>query len=233
VSQTGDPPPPSDSPPDALYPPVAAGTEAALEPAPGPGPGAVVAPLPTAVVHAGHLVPVDEPSMARSIRRFDDALGSAERGLLFAAFAVLVLTNLYRTFLSIFMHESSLKAIEVSRISAFAIGIFGAAYAAQSRRNFGLDLVSALMSARVKAVTRVFTNLAALAAAGLLFYGGRLIQDALTKEKQHYEVVPLTVVGWFIPVCALLIGIHVLLHLVIEVEYLRRGRTAPEPELVG
>jgi TRAP-type C4-dicarboxylate transport system permease small subunit len=79
----------------------------------------------------------------------------------------------------------------------------------------------------------VFTNLAALFAAGLLFFGGRLIQDALTKEKQHYEIIPLSVVGWFIPVCAALIMVHVLCHLIIEIEYLRRGRTAPEPEVVG
>lgn len=216
VSQTGDPP--SDP-----------------GPADDPGVTAVVEPLPTATIHAGHLshVPVDEPPLARRIRTVDDAIGSAERALLFAAFIVLVITNLYRTGLSLFFHESSLKAIEVSRISAFAIGMFGAAYAAQSRRNFGLDLVSALMSSKVKAVTRVFTNIAAFVAAGLLFYGGRLIQEALTKEKQHYELIPISVVGWFIPICALLIMVHVACHLVIEVDYLRRGQTAPEPELVG
>lgn len=185
--------------------------------------------------HAGHLhhVPADESKLSGAVRRFDDAIGAGERAFLFASFMILLLSGIYRTFLSLVWHESSLKLIEISRISAFAIGMFGAAYAAQSRRNFGLDLVSALMSTKFKAYTRVFTNMAAFIAAALLFYGGRLIQEALAKEKQHYEVIPVWVVGWFIPVCAALIMIHVLCHLIIEVDYLRRGKTAPEPEVVG
>jgi TRAP-type C4-dicarboxylate transport system permease small subunit len=199
----------------------------------GDSPAKVAAPrdeLPLAVAH-GH--GADEPPLARAVRRVDDAVGHTERVLLFGAFAVLILTGLYRTFADKALHERPLWAVELMRLSAFAIGMLGAAYATQNRRNFGLDLVSALMSTRFKAITRVFTNLAAAVAAGLLFYGGRLIQEALAKEKQHYEIIPLTVVGWFIPVCALLIMFHVLCHMVIEIDYLRQGKTAPEPEVVG
>jgi len=188
---------------------------------------------PAATPHGEDHVPDDAPPLAASIRRIDDTVGRAERVLLFAAFLISALTGLYTAVLAILFHKNSLAAVELTRVAAFAIGMFGAAYAAQNRRNFGLDLVSALMSTKVKAVTRVFTNLAAAFAAGLLFYGGRLVQAGLAKEKQHYELIPLSVVGWFIPVCAALILFHVLCHLVIEVDYLRHGRTAPEPEVVG
>ena len=176
---------------------------------------------------------VGEPPLARYVRVADEALGMAERVWLFTAFSILVLLGLYRTFADFVLGERPLWAIEVVRLSAFSIGMFGAVYATQNRRNFGLDLVSALFPTKAKAVIRVFTNLATLAAALLLFHGGRLIQHALTKEKQHYELIPITAVGWLIPICSLLIALHVVLHTVIEIDYLRSGKTAPEPEVVG
>ncbi len=193
--------------------------------------------LPVAVVHADAGAdphrPVDEPALAGTIRRVDDLVGRTERLLIALAFATLVLIGLYRTFVDLAFRQHPLWAIEILRVAAFSIGMMGAAYATQSRRNFGLDLVSALMSTKFKAVTRVFTNLATLFAAGLLFHGGRLIQVALAKEEPHYEVISPRTIGWFIPVCAALIMFHVLCHLIIEIDYLRQGKTAPEPELVG
>ena len=176
---------------------------------------------------------VGEPALARWVRVVDESLGMAERVWLFVVFAILVVIGLYRTFVDFAFNERPLWAIEVVRLSAFSIGMFGAVYATQNRRNFGLDLVSALFPTKAKAVIRVFTNLATLAAAGLLFHAGRLIQVALTKEKQHYELIPLTAVGWLIPICSLLIAFHVTCHIVIEIDYLRSGKTAPEPEVVG
>lgn len=174
-----------------------------------------------------------EPALAHKVRVADEALGMAERVWLFTVFSILVLTGLYRTFVDFAFGQRPLWAIELVRLSAFSIGMFGATYATQNRRNFGLDLVSALFPTKAKAVIRVFTNLATLAAALLLFHGGRLIQHALTKEKQHYEMIPLTAVGWLIPICSLLIALHVVMHTVIEIDYLRSGKTAPEPEVVG
>jgi TRAP-type C4-dicarboxylate transport system permease small subunit len=177
--------------------------------------------------------PPEHSRLSEMVSRFDESLGQGERVLLAVVFAILVLVGLYRTLVEMAFNERPLWSVEVVRISAFAIGMFGAAYAAQSQRNFGLDLVSALFSAKVKAVVRVFTNLATLFAAGLLFYGGRLVQAALTKEKQHYEVIPTWVTGWFIPAAAALIALHVVCHLIIEIDFLRRGKTAPEPEMAG
>jgi len=182
--------------------------------------------------HGGH-PPAEHSALSGAVTRFDEALGQGERVLLTTIFAILVLTGVYRTFAEMVLKERPLWSIEVVRLSAFAIGMFGAAYASQSQRNFGLDLVSALFSKRVKAFVRVLTNLATLFAAGLLYYGGRLVQHALTKEKQHYELVPTWVTGWFIPAAAALIALHVVCHLIVEIDFLRRGKTAPEPEVAG
>jgi TRAP-type C4-dicarboxylate transport system permease small subunit len=230
VTASGDDPPVKPSP-DEPDPKADGEVHLKTEPPAATGMGIAVAaafPEPHVVDHFA-----DEPPLARSVRRIDEAVGAGERAGLFAAFSVLVLVSLYRTFIDMFAGERPLWAIEIVRLSAFSIGMLGAAYATQSRRNFGLDLVSALFPIKVKAMVRVFTNLAALFAGALLFHGGRLIQHALTKEKQHYEVIPTSAVGWLIPVCAVLIMFHVTLHIVIEIDYLRQGKTAPEPEVAG
>ncbi|HVV87376.1 MAG TPA: TRAP transporter small permease [Kofleriaceae bacterium] len=184
-------------------------------------------------VQGGHGHEVDAPPLARAITHVDDFVGRVERAVLFLAFAALVFTGLYRTIADLGFAKRPLWAIELSRVSAFSIGMIGAAYAAQSRRNFGLDLVSALMGTKVKAVVRVFTNLFTLIAAGLLLYAGQLIHHALTLEKQHYDLLPPTTIALLIPIAAGLIAFHVVCHVIIEVDYLRQGKTAPEPELAG
>lgn len=186
---------------------------------------------PARVVRGGH--DPEHSKLSAIVTRFDDALGEGERVLLAAVFAILVLTGLYRTLAENVFNERPLWSIQLTRISAFAIGMFGAAYASQSQRNFGLDLVSALFSARVKAVVRVFTNLATLFAAGLLYYGGKLVQGVLAKEKPEEQLIPTSVIGWFIPAAAVLIGIHVVCHLIVEIDFLRRGKVAPAPEMAG
>ncbi|HUQ05896.1 MAG TPA: TRAP transporter small permease [Kofleriaceae bacterium] len=175
----------------------------------------------------------EHSALSKAVTSFDEALGQGERVLLALVFATLVLVGLYRTVVEQVMNERPTWAIELVRISAFAIGMFGAAYASQSQRNFGLDLVSALFSSKVKAYVRVLTNLATLFAAGLLYYGGTLVQEALKKEKAHYELIPTWVTGWFIPSAAVLIAIHVICHLIVEIDFLRRGKIAPEPEVAG
>jgi TRAP-type C4-dicarboxylate transport system permease small subunit len=185
------------------------------------------------VVSTQHGHEVEHSPLSRAVTRFDEALGQGERVLLALVFAQLVLIGLYRTGMEQIFNKRPPWSIELVRLSAFSIGMFGAAFAAQSQRNFGLDLVSALFSAKVKAYVRVLTNLATLFAAGLLFYGGTLVREALKKEKAHYEIVPTWVTGYFIPAAATLIAIHVICHLIVEIDFLRRGKIAPEPEVAG
>ena len=67
-------------------------------------------------------------------------------------------------------------------------------------------------------------------AAFLLYYGGELVRESLKKAHESHEVVPMWVIGWFMPVAAALVLIHSLNHTVIEISYLTAGRVAPEPE---
>ncbi len=173
--------------------------------------------------------PVDEPGLARAARRFDESLGEGERVLLAALFLALISFGLYRTVASIGFNKQPLWAVEGIRISVFALAMVGAAYATHHKRNFALDLLSRAFAPRGRAILRVILNLATVVAASLLFYGGWLVKEVLSREKE-YDLVPKWIIGWFIPIAAAMIVLHCLLHMVIEASYLGAGKTAPESE---
>ncbi len=194
----------------------------ANEPAPPPGD------LPTATAVAGVGAPA-EPTAAQTLRMIDEAIGLGERVVIVAIFALLVMVGFYRTFADLMWNERPLWAIEGIRIAVFAIAMLGAAFATHLKRNFSLDLLSKLFGPRGRAALRVALNLIAIAAAALLFYGGWLVKKTLARE-HDYELVPKWIIGWFIPIAAGLIIVHLVLHTAIELIYLARGDAAPEPE---
>jgi TRAP-type C4-dicarboxylate transport system permease small subunit len=178
---------------------------------------------------------VDEPSapppaLAARVQRLDEALGQGERVVIAAVFAILVGVGFYRTFVDILWNERPLWSIELIKVCVFAIAMLGAAFATHLNRNFSLDLLTRFLSEKGRAVVRILVNLSTIAAAALLYHGGELVRESLTKAHEAHELVPMWVVGWFMPVAGVLILIHSLNHTLIEIAYLRAGRVAPEPE---
>ncbi len=170
-----------------------------------------------------------EPPLARMARQLDEGLGQGERVTLAVLFVLLVGFGVYRTIADIAWNERPLWAVEGIRVSVFALAMVGAAFATHQKRNFSLDLLSRVFAVRGRAILRVVLNLSTIFAAALLFYGGWLVKEVISREKD-YELVPKWMIGWFIPIAAALIIIHCLLHIVVEVGYLAAGRTAPEAE---
>ncbi len=168
--------------------------------------------------------------MAAAIQKLDDNLGLGERVLIAITFAGLVAIGFYRTIIDLASNERPLWAIELIKVAVFAIAMLGAAYATHLKRNFSLDFISRYLPPRGRAGLRLLINALTAGAAVLLFYGGRLVQDKLGTEPAQHEVVPVTMLAWFIPVSAVLIMLHVLAHAAIEVVYLSNGRVAPDPD---
>lgn len=121
-------------------------------------------------------------------------------------------------------------AIELIKVSVFGIAMLGAAFATHLNRNFSLDLLSRYLSNRGRAILRIIINLSTILAAGLLYYGGELVRESLQKGHESHELIPMWVVGWFMPVAGVLILLHSINHTIIEVSYLAAGRVAPEPD---
>lgn len=174
--------------------------------------------------------PDPPPPLAKQVYRFDGALGQGERVLIALVFLVLVGTGFYRTMVDILWNERPPWAIELIKVCVFAIAMIGTAFATQLNRNFSLDLLSRYLSARGRAYLRIVVNLTTALAAALLYYGGELVREGLKKAHEAHELIPMWVIGWFMPLAAVLVLIHSINHTLIEVSYLAAGKIAPEPE---
>jgi TRAP-type C4-dicarboxylate transport system permease small subunit len=64
--------------------------------------------------------------------------------------------------------------------------------------------------------------------AAVTIWGGWKIYESVAGET--HGLIPIRIPALFIPVGFVLIGLHLVLHTAIELDYLRRGKTAPEPE---
>ena len=194
-----------------------------------PGPATLPAPAGARTAPTDEPLAEPEPPLARVARQLDEGLGLVERVLLAVLFVALVAFGVYRTIADIAWNERPLWAVEGIRVSVFALAMVGAAFATHHKRNFALDLLSRVFAVRGRALLRVVLNLATIFAAALLFYGGWLVKEVISREKD-YELVPKWMIGWLIPIAAALIIVHCLLHIVVEVGFLAAGRTAPEAE---
>jgi len=170
------------------------------------------------------------PPLASKVLRLDEMLGQGERVLIAAVFAGLVAVGFYRTMVDILWNQRPPWSIELIKVCVFAIAMLGTAFATHLNRNFSLDLISRYLSAKGRAYLRVIINLTTILAAGLMYYGGELVRESLKKGHESHELVPMWVIGWFMPAAAALVLIHSVNHTIIEVSYLAGGRVAPEPD---
>jgi TRAP-type transport system small permease protein len=119
-------------------------------------------------------------------------------------------------------------SFEIIRYSVFFIAMTGAALAAHNQRLIAMDVISRLLSPRARAHVRLVLRTFTLGACAFLVYGGYLVQAKIAAEPANYELLSDAHAAWALPVGAALIGLHVALHLVIDVAYLVEGSLPPE-----
>jgi TRAP-type C4-dicarboxylate transport system permease small subunit len=185
------------------------------------------------VLDPGHAPPteyLDDSELARYLRRGDRWLGLAEQITLVALLATVVIVATAQTIAEKLLRDSITWSFEVVRGSVLAIAMFGAAFATYQQRNLSMDLVSRRLPPRGRMYLRLFLGLVTLAMVGLFFWGSEQLRahgieanaklaDSLTADAM--------VVG------AGLIIVHTLIHMIIEVDYLVRGKISPEHERMG
>jgi TRAP-type C4-dicarboxylate transport system permease small subunit len=164
----------------------------------------------------------DSP-LAATLRRIDRGLGIAEQAVMVALLLVIVVVAAA----TVLTHIA--WADEAIRYGVFAMAMVGGAYATHHQRLLSMDVVSRSLSARGRAWLRVVLALFTLGMTALLFQGGLQILNLQTSANQSGQISTV-VPAMFIPIGMAMIGVHLLLQAVIELEYLRRSLTAPEPE---
>lgn len=174
----------------------------------------------------------DDGPLARSLRQVDHLLGRIEQAAVFGLLALVVVVAALAA-----LHDR-LVASHIGRWwhyivrgGTFAIAMFAAAFATQQQRHLAMDLVSRRLAPRGRLILGVALKLLTLGVVALLFQSG-LHQRQVAGGNESLDVLGLHIVDadivTTISIGAALIGVHALLHLAIDAEYLIRGKLPPE-----
>ena len=171
-----------------------------------------------------------EPAGARALRQLNDWLGRIETGALALLLALLVGTGVYQTLAAHFFEKNDTWPYEIIRYSVFFIAMTGAALAAAKARMINMDVVTRLLRPRTRAALRVGTSLFAVAVCFFLFKGGMDMRDTAAGRNEAYDYISPSSGLLALPIGAVLIGFHFLLHAIIDAIWLAGGKLPPEPE---
>jgi TRAP-type C4-dicarboxylate transport system permease small subunit len=192
---------------------------------------AVAEPSASAKLAAALSFPDDGP-LAVSLRRFDNLLGLIEQGVVFGLLSLVVVVAAGAAIHDRFVadHLGSWWHYIV-RGGTFSTAMFAAVYATQQQRHLAMDLVSRRLSPRGRLLLGIALKLLTIAAM-VLFGRSGLHARAVVGGKEGLELFGLHIVDAdivaTIAISAVLIGLHSLIHIAIDVEYLVRGKLPPE-----
>jgi len=175
----------------------------------------------------------DDGNVSRIIRKVDHAVGSAEQGLLFGLLAIVVVVAASAALSDkIGGHQLGRWWHYIVRGGTFSIAMFGAVFATYQQRHLAMDLISRSMSPKGRLILGMVLKLFTIFVAYLLFHSGMKQREVVGGTED------LSVFGLFklddadivttMPIAAALIIFHSILHIIIDIEYLVRGKTPPE-----
>lgn len=180
--------------------------------------------------------PVDFPHdgpVASRLRQVDHYLGLIEQAVLFGILIAVVLTGTAQAISTKLFQKSLLWSFDIVRGGTFAIAMIGAAFASQQARHLSMDIVSRFVKPRTRQIMRIVLGLFVVFATYLLMRSGLRLHERVAAEGGHRGAIPIETVAMMIPTGAGLIILHTLLHLLIDVDYLRRGKLTPEKQMTG
>ena len=175
----------------------------------------------------------DDGPLARNIRTFDRYLGTAEQGALFALLAIVVLVAATAALSDKLGHHQLGRWWHyIVRGGTFSIAMFGAVFATYQQRHLAMDLISRRLTPRGRLVLGALLKLFTIFIAFLLFRSG-MKQREVVGGTESLDVFGLFKISdsdivTTMPIAAAMIIFHSLLHIVIDIEYLVRGKLPPE-----
>jgi TRAP-type C4-dicarboxylate transport system permease small subunit len=174
----------------------------------------------------------DDGPLSRGVRKLDDLLGRIEQAFVFGLLALVVIVASLAALHDRFTSEHLGRWWHyIVRGGTFATAMFGAVFATQQQRHLAMDLISRRLSPRGRLVLGVALKLLTIGIAGLLFDSG-LRQREVAGGSESLEFLGLRIVDadivTSISIGAALIALHSLLHMVIDLDYLVRGKLPPE-----
>lgn len=169
----------------------------------------------------------DDGTLSRKVRIADNTLGIIEQLLLFALLGAVVLTAAGAALSEkLFGYHIGRWWFTVVRGGTFTIAMFAAAFATHQQRHLAMDLVSRRISPRARLILGTLLKIFTIVIAMILFRSGMHQRDHVGGTVEEF-VSDKTIVT-MLPIGAALIIVHSILHIVIDIDYLVRGKLPPE-----
>jgi len=169
----------------------------------------------------------DDGNVARGVRRFDGWVGLVEQAALVAILAIVVVTAASAALADrLAHHQLGRWWFTIVRGGTFTVAMLGAAFATHQQRHLAMDLISKRLSPRGRLILGIALKLFTILIAAVLLRSGLHQRD--TVGGLGGEIVSDKTIVTALPLGAALIIFHSILHLVIDVEYLVRGKLPPE-----
>lgn len=175
----------------------------------------------------------DDGKLAKYVRGVDRALSTIEQGVIFALLAIVVIVASSAALADKLAHQPLGRWWHhVVRGGTFSIAMFGAVFATSQHRHLAMDLVSRRLSRRGRLILRLGLTLFTIAICGLLFRSGLRQREVVggTHSLHVFGLFDITdaAIVTTMPIAAAMIIFHCLLHLLIDLDYLVRGKLPPE-----
>jgi TRAP-type mannitol/chloroaromatic compound transport system permease small subunit len=174
----------------------------------------------------------DDGALSSTVRKVDGGVGMIEQGVLFLLLIAIVLTASSAALSDkLFGIHMGRWWFVVVRGGTFTIAMVAAAFATHQQRHLAMDLVSRRLSPRGRLVLGMVLKIFTIVIAAVLFRSGM-------HQREHVggagdQLVSDKSVVTMMPIGAALIILHSILHIVIDVDYLVRGKLPPEKARTG
>jgi TRAP-type C4-dicarboxylate transport system permease small subunit len=174
----------------------------------------------------------DDGPTSRIVRKIDGYLGIGEQIVLFAILAAVVLTAAGAALSEKILDQPFGRWwFTVVRSGTFTIAMLGAAFATHQQRHLAMDLISRKIPPRARLVLAIVLRLFTIYIAYLLYNSGMHQRDHVGGTVKEF-IDDKTIVT-MMPIGAALIMLHSFLHIIIDVDYLARGKLPPEKARTG
>ncbi len=169
----------------------------------------------------------DDGPLSANVRKVDNGVGMIEQAFLFMLLVAIVLTASAAALGDkLFGYHLGRWWFTVIRGGTFTIAMIAAAFATHQQRHLAMDLVSRRLTPRGRLILGLVLKVFTVVIVAVLFRSGMHQRDHVGGVVEEF-VSDKTIVTMLPVGCALII-LHSLLHIVIDIDYLVRGKTPPE-----
>ena len=174
----------------------------------------------------------DDSQLSGGIRTVDHYLGIIEQIILFALLSAVVLTAASAALSDKILHDPLGRWwFTVVRDGTFTIAMMGAVFATHQQRHLAMDLVSRKIPPKARLALAIVLRMFTMYVAYLLYKSGMHQREHVGGTVKQF-IDDKTVVT-MMPIGASLISLHCLLHIIIDADYLARGKMPPEKARTG